>query len=82
MAEDQVELEAPGLEDGVLLLHAGEPVLDHGPVRRVRPVDAGPVLLAAVRPLAVEFGRVVGHREVDLQQAAVADLRRIEGDLH
>ena len=33
-------------------------------------------------PLAIQFGRIVRHGEVDLQDLPVGDLGRIVGDLH
>ena len=38
--------------------------------------------MPVIRTLPVELGRIVGHREEDLQQPAVADLSRIVGHLH
>ena len=43
--------------------------------------DRRPVLSAHVRSLSVEFGRIVCHREVNLQQAAVTDQLGIKADL-
>src|SRR6476661_8475737 len=40
------------------------------------------ILRPDVWSLAIEFGRIVGCREIDLQEAGVADLARIVGDLH
>ena len=42
--------------------------------------NLGAVLRALVRPLPVQLCRVMRHREIDLQQAAVGDLLWIEGD--
>ena len=38
------------------------------------------ILSPGIRSLAVELGRIVGDREINLQDTAVADLARIEGD--
>src|SRR5271170_7196399 len=43
--------------------------------------DRRAILRAGVRPLAVELGRVMRDREIDLQDAAVADAAGIKGDL-
>ena len=43
--------------------------------------DRRAVLRALVRALPVELGRIMRDREIDLQDAAVGDLARIEGDL-
>ena len=40
------------------------------------------ILGAPVGPLAIEFRGVMSHRKIDLQQAAVADLGRVEGHSH
>ncbi|KAG0936197.1 hypothetical protein G6F31_015784 [Rhizopus arrhizus] len=53
-----------------------------GVLARVGAEDRRPVLAAVVRPLAVELGRVVHHREEHLHQLPVADLARIVVDLH
>ena len=39
--------------------------------------DGRAVLGAGVRPLAIQLGRVVGHREVDLQQLGIGHLARV-----
>src|SRR6266568_5735518 len=44
--------------------------------------NRGAILRAVVGPLTVQLRGVVGHREEDLHQLAVRDLRRIEYDLH
>jgi hypothetical protein len=43
--------------------------------------DCGAVLSADIRSLAMEFGRVMGDRKIDLQNPAIADAVRVEGDL-
>jgi hypothetical protein len=43
--------------------------------------DRRTILGTGVRPLPVEFGRIMGDREIDLQEAAIGDLPWIEGDL-
>ena len=62
-----VELGDIGLRDLLLLVVGGE--------------DRRAVLRAAVRPLPVQLRRVVHDREEDLQDLAVADLRRVVFDL-
>jgi hypothetical protein len=44
--------------------------------------DRRAVLGPGIRTLAVELSRVMGYREIYLQDAAVADPLRIEGDAH
>src|ERR1700691_4714447 len=44
--------------------------------------DGRAVLRPSVRPLAVELGGVVHDRKEDLQDTAIADAVRVEGDLH
>src|SRR6516162_2526831 len=39
------------------------------------------ILSPDIRALAVEFGRIMGDRKIDLQDMAVADAAGIEGDL-
>ena len=62
-----IELGYVGLRHLLLLVIGGE--------------DRRPVLRAAVGALAVQLGRVVHHREEDLQDLAVADLLRVVFDL-
>src|SRR5580700_8451350 len=49
---------------------------------RIEGEDRRAVLGADVRALAVQFGRIVRHREINLQNAAVADLPRIIGNAY
>ncbi len=42
--------------------------------------DRRAVLRAGIRSLTVQFGRIVGDREINLQQLAIADFLGIEGD--
>ena len=49
---------------------------------RVVHEDHRAVLVAEVRPLSVQLGRVVGHREVDAQNRPEGDDGRIECDGH
>ena len=51
-------------------------------LRGIIGIDGRTVLAAMVRPLPVELGRIVHHREEHLQQLPVADLRRVIADLH
>ena len=44
--------------------------------------DFAAVLRAVVGALVVQLGRVVRHREIDLQDFSVGDLLRVERDLH
>src|SRR5690606_11090183 len=51
-------------------------------LRRVDREDGRAVLRSHVGALAVALGRVVDHREVDLQQLPIADAGRIVGDAY
>ena len=42
--------------------------------------DRRPVLRTRVWPLPIELGRVIGYRELDLQDRPVVDDARVEGD--
>ena len=39
-------------------------------------------MASGIRALAVEFGRVMGDRKIDLQYMAIADAARVKGDLN
>src|SRR5260370_41725331 len=49
---------------------------------RIRRKDGRAVLRADIRTLAIELGRIMGDREVDLQDSSIADLAGIKCDPH
>ena len=44
--------------------------------------DRRAILRPGIRALPIELGRIVDHREENLQQPSVADLARVVGNLH
>src|SRR6185312_17193684 len=44
--------------------------------------DRRAITRADIGALAIDLGRIMRHREIDLQDAAIGDAMRIEGDLH
>jgi hypothetical protein len=63
-------------------IELGDVALDRLLLRCIDIEDRRPVLRADVGLLPVELRRIVGDREVHLQQRRVADLLRVVGDLH
>ena len=73
---DDLPVEHPRLAE---LVDVG---LRHLRLRRILRKDRRAILRARVRPLPVQLRRIVRHREIDLQQLAIADLFRIERHRH
>ena len=64
----------------VRLVELGDIGLGNAHLLGIRWEDRRAVLCPDIRPLAVELGRIMGNRKIDLQDAAVADAAGIEGD--